>query len=1014
MDFQHIAFQPIQHQKTLGHQNLSKSQHILRDTGNLSSCLTQDCTHTQQKTLEPQNKTHVIFAPREPNSAYIQETQIELKTLSVNARVIPVHIVTTNNDDLSPCPCPFTLRPNVDSLASSLSSSASPSPQNRANTNPKSSNFAPYLVSVSSSLVSKHLSHLQPAHRRNVFDKPSSIPLMDVLVYYDMMATNFYQTNMTMKYIKLLTEAGPSGQLSIKIPSENRLYSNTPTLEKMLSLFDVRHQNLSFRTGAFYRSEPNEDGCHVFSKAFAYTNDATIRRIMLATITHHKEKSETISKVLSNWNTQAGKHYSRHQEYAACLNVMFRRLQQLPSDLCDLNLLTRCFAILDRQRTNVYHFQFQAAIRIALGSNAWAMALNAGDEHADLCRRYAPVAFCKTIDKIATRTQLTLQYLLERINLQHNNSASSIAKDDTRRAGRSKLPFIPSRAFDMQSQKLIFPTDHSAAQSTHPTATRTEHFISVSQEYECLLRSHAITPSNFRTMMFELTLVTLLSNHMEDGASSSVSTIKYTTRIPFSNSYAQQQHSPFMAPPGQTAVKHVVLCTKDDFEKRAQFCRWMTHRPSCRVIQRPTKVSTLPTTNDNTKQHSRMENNTHFLHDAYFLPRHVFPSELLSAVEFNPPLLSYLPPDSPRSSFIPQSEDDGATATTLIPELTSRPCIRCTHQFSQLDVYNMLTKEGYSVAMVTGFNPEQPGGGVLEGHVGSEEDLFIRTDILRLLRTTTSEEMQILPTTSPSLSPDVLKLWYNTDRETLATMCFNGVRPASSNAATPGEYVPVSTHQTKPIFQSLHVPNIWCFRDAEQSGFAFRSTPFQANVILYRANPFWYSRESMPHLFREAQIESIYAMIQNILENAVECQYNALVVDSFGCGTKYDQHPLLVARCWKIILEHHPKWKGQFKKVYFVIPYHLHTTDIGESIVYDELDEYFSQVDSSNAAAAHDLRSSSSRSTDTGNQSSSSSSNHEGGENIRSSHCLPNESADRSRTVIYSVYRAFKKILSSQ
>jgi len=218
----------------------------------------------------------------------------------------------------------------------------------------------------------------------------------------------------------------------------------------------------------------------------------------------------------------------------------------------------------------------------------------------------------------------------------------------------------------------------------------------------------------------------------------------------------------------------------------------------------------------------------------------------------------------------------------------------------------------------------------------------------------------------------------------------------------------------QPLFQSLHVPNIWCFRDAEQSGFAFRSTPFQANAILYRSNPFWYGRESMPFLSRETQIESIYAMIQNVLENAVENQYNALVVDSFGCGTKYDQHPLLVARCWKMILEHHPKWKGHFKKVYFVIPYHLHTTEIGESVVYDELDEYFSQVDSSSFVATDDLKSSSDYKGNKSNLTSSSSVSHEGGEHIRPSYHNPNESSnlDRGRMIVYSVYRAFKKILS--
>lgn len=145
---------------------------------------------------------------------------------------------------------------------------------------------------------------------------------------------------------------------------------------------------------------------------------------------------------------------------------------------------------------------------------------------------------------------------------------------------------------------------------------------------------------------------------------------------------------------------------------------------------------------------------------------------------------------------------------------------------------------------------------------------------------------------------------------------------------------------TSTLIETFSIPNLWAFRESESEGYAFSKAPHQVDTILYRMCTRTFPEDGYDAC-DEAYILKIYRTIDAILHAASARHYDALILDAFGCGTQFHQHPWVVARCWRTMMTL-PCWQGRFRKIYFVVPEDLYCMASGRAVHIDELAEYLS------------------------------------------------------------------------
>lgn len=181
-------------------------------------------------------------------------------------------------------------------------------------------------------------------------------------------------------------------------------------------------------------------------------------------------------------------------------------------------------------------------------------------------------------------------------------------------------------------------------------------------------------------------------------------------------------------------------------------------------------------------------------------------------------------------------------------------------------------------------SPIEPGGAMLDGNNGQEEDLCRRSNIFSFMW----DQSHYL----------TKKIMYN--------------------------LVDVRPHQVDPDYASMnnnrmiHVPNVTVFRSGKENQYTMLENPFEIGMLISPGldRPRYEMVDGQNKYVRSQDQEQLEKLVTTQLKTAYDENYDTLILGAFGCGAFWNP-PELIAACYKNLLE--TKFQGAFKKIVFSI-----------------------------------------------------------------------------------------------
>lgn len=196
-----------------------------------------------------------------------------------------------------------------------------------------------------------------------------------------------------------------------------------------------------------------------------------------------------------------------------------------------------------------------------------------------------------------------------------------------------------------------------------------------------------------------------------------------------------------------------------------------------------------------------------------------------------------------------------------------------------------LKKGAKKVAVLMFASPLEPGGAMLDGNNGQEEDLCRRSDIFGFM--------------------------WDQSHFTTSTLFYNLVDLKGAHQVDP-EYEKMTNNKM------IHVPQVTVFRSGKNKEYKMLEHPFEVGMLVSPAldQPKYEKINEELQYKRKEDEEQLRKLIVTQLKVSYEENYDTVVLGAFGCGAFYNP-PELIAKFYKEIIDTH--FRGAFKKIIFAI-----------------------------------------------------------------------------------------------